>query len=164
MLENKQLILKYDEMLNVPYLSFFFEIPHAKKTEEVKLVLELDKKVLNQKEGNDFILKEINELKKEVKELKEENKNLKIIIEKNKENSNDAIKENLEAIINVLIDEKLKEKNDNKNNENRSNISNNTNINKMYSYFIFHEKYLQLIAYQRWTFPKIIYSKKYPNS
>lgn len=129
MLENKQLILKYDEMLNVPYLSFFFEIPHAKKTEEVKLVLELDKKVLNQKEGNDFILKEINELKKEVKELKEENKNLKIIIEKNKENSNDAIKENLEAIINVLIDEKLKEKNDNKNNENRSNISNNTNIN-----------------------------------
>lgn len=34
-----------------------------------------------------------------------------------------------------------------------------TNINKRHSYFIFHEKYLQLIAYQRWTFPKIIYSK-----
>ena len=78
MLENKKLILKYDEMLNVPYLSFFFEIPLSKKTEEVKLILDLDKKVLNQKEENDFILKEINELKKEVKELKEENKNLKI--------------------------------------------------------------------------------------
>jgi hypothetical protein len=97
-------------------LTFTFEKQKKKKNEEVKLFME--KKMINKEEENNLIIKEINELKKEVKELKEENKYLKQELEKKKENNNDIIKDNLEQIINVLIEEKLKEKEKEKNNNN----------------------------------------------
>ena len=129
MIENKNLVLKKN--LDEIYLTFTFENPRTRKNEEVKLFLE--KKLLNKEEENNLIIKEINELKKEVKELKEENKYLKQELEKKKENNNDIIKDNLEQIINVLIEEKIKEKEKEKekNNNNDKNKENELkNINE----------------------------------
>ena len=109
MLEEKTLLLKFEENSKKMYLSFFFEIPGTKKKEEVKLFL--DKCQLNMDEENILIKKELINIKKEIKILKEENNNLKSKLENKIQNNNKDIKDNLEEIINILIEEKLKEKN-----------------------------------------------------
>ena len=125
MLESKIMILNYEENSKNMYFSFYFEIPGTKKKEEIKLFLE--KLVLNQ-DKNEFIEKELIILKNEINLLKKENINLKNKIE------NDDIKINLEEIINILIEEKLKEKetkeNETKNKDKNSNIDENKNIKK----------------------------------
>ena len=115
MLNNKLLLLNLDNNSNNMYLSYTFEIPGTKKKEEVKLFFE--KYISDINEENELIKKELIKLKKEVNELKEENQNLKNIIENkntntntntNTNNADNDIKDNLEEIINILIEEKLK--------------------------------------------------------
>ena len=142
MLEEKTLLLKLEENSKKKYLSFFFEIPGTKKKEEVKLFLE--KSQLNMEEENNLIKKELINIKKEIKMLKEENHNLKAKLENKVDtNNNKDINNNLEEIINILIEEKLKEKNLSTNlNNNKENNDNNKkleneilNINKLISIF-----------------------------
>lgn len=126
MLEEKTLLLKFEENSKNKYLSFFFDIPGTKKKEEVKLFLE--KCQLNMDEENNLIKKELINIKKEIKMLKEENNYYKSKLENKVDTNNkkDNNLENLEEIISILIEEKLKEKNKNiSSNDNKENSVNN---------------------------------------
>ena len=101
-LENNKQVLKLDKNLNM-LLVFSYQIPGAKKADEIILCLE--KSNLKNEDINNILVKEIIKMKKEIKQLKEENEKLKTMIETKKEDKKDI---NIEEIINTKI-EKIKD-------------------------------------------------------
>ena len=101
-LENNKQVLKLDKNLNM-LLVFSYQIPGAKKADEIILCLE--KSNLKNEDINNILVKEIIKMQKEIKQLKEENEKLKTMIETKKEDKKDT---NIEEIINTKI-EKIKD-------------------------------------------------------
>ena len=101
-LENNKQVLKLDKNLNM-LLVFSYQIPGAKKVDEIILCLE--KSNLKNEDINNILVKEIIKMQKEIKQLKEENEKLKTMIETKKEDKKDI---NIEEIINSKI-EKIKD-------------------------------------------------------
>ena len=122
LLENKKIELNSDDNQNLNnfYLSFSFEIPFPKKKEIVKLFL--DKYEMSKLEESKMIKNELFQLRKEINILKEENKILQKKLENNTQNNNNNNNINFEEIINVLIDEKLKNKNNSANPTNEAEL------------------------------------------
>ena len=78
-LENNKQVLKADKNSNM-LLIFLYQIPGAKKAEEIILCLEMEN--FKNEEINNLLIKEAIKMKNEIKELKEENNKLKLELNK----------------------------------------------------------------------------------
>ena len=105
-LENNKHVLQLDKNLNM-LLIFSYQIPGAKKSEEV--IMTLEKQNLKTEEMNNMLLKEIIKMKNEIKDLKEENEKLKQIIENKKDIKIEEIISEKIKIIKDEINKKFKQ-------------------------------------------------------
>lgn len=139
-LENNKQVLKLDKSLNM-LLVFSYQIPGAKKADEIILCLE--KCNLKNEDMNNILVKEIIKMQKEIKELKEENEKLKTMIETKKGDKNDI---NIEEIINNKI-EKIKDNINNRFKEYETEINNLKNQIEESKYIYLNDisKYIQII-------------------